>query len=411
MIRRSPSARPRVRASVRVLGLSLALVAIASACGTKVAIEAEGPAVASDAEGEGDASTDSATSTGDVGPADPGPGGDETDRPITSTPAPDDGSDGSGTPAELASAMHPLYLSLSVHVEGWKDEAANRAGFERHRDALLDLARTAADHGVAISFELGPVFVEAVDNHADPVVGELLALGHGIGVHADTGGRGTLPVRVFRTELSEQRRAVEALVGAPVTHVSGICSQGPWVEAAALAGFTSTNGGVAYCMASLSSEHLPAGAAFVADCAGPADCHGPMVVTDDQRLYPFRVDSSEDFLSDPTAGSGGPSVVLLVGESGSSIDCLAERETGAGCVAAADDIAIAVETVDRYLEAHDDPARVPSLSWSWSIGSLPPEGWSASLFAAFADHVADGSIAWVATDAVGRLADAALPAG
>ncbi len=309
------------------------------------------------------------------------------------------------TPEETTTlaSEYPLYLSISIHVEGFRNEVSNLDMFEIHRDAILDVAHSALEHSVVLSFEIGTIFVEAAATHDDDVLQQLIDRGHSVQVHADVGGAGTLRLDDFAAALRSQRQALGAALGKPVSHVSGICSQGPWVEAAIQAGFESTNGAVAYCMKSLRTENVPAGAEWIATCTTPSDCHGPMEVTDDQRDFPFIIDSSQDFLTDADAADNDRGILLSVSESSWSLDCLDEGLDAPRCSASSADVAVAAATLDAAL-SRGDSSRVGLLQWSWSIGSPPEAAFADELFAAFSPAVESGSAEWMAVADVAQLA-------
>lgn len=74
------------------------------------------------------------------------------------------------------------------------------------------------------------------------ILDELTAMGHGFAIHADVGGSGE---PTFEQMVLQLRSQVDGLAAAGYStqHVSGVCSRGRWVEAAAAAGFTSIGGG------------------------------------------------------------------------------------------------------------------------------------------------------------------------
>jgi hypothetical protein len=292
-------------------------------------------------------------------------------------------------------AAGPLYLGLSIHVEGWTEEAANRAMFDRHVDGLLMMAEAAATHDAVLTFEFSDVFMDAVRRWDSDVVERLHALGHGTGVHADVGGRGNPTLEELTTELTRMRDKAAA-IGAETSHVSGVCSRGPWVEAVIAAGFTSVNGAVEYCATSLDPEVVPEGW-DVEECRSPADCHGQLDVGLDLRIHPYLVDSSADFLS---ASEGG--VVLMLGNSGEAIDCAAEEETGARCVGDAEDLPHAEALLEEFIEGRD-PLRVAALTMSWSVGSIPSEGFVDAFLAVFDDAVAAGEARWLANGDIAAI--------
>ncbi|MDG1410520.1 MAG: hypothetical protein P8L46_07500 [Acidimicrobiales bacterium] len=288
-------------------------------------------------------------------------------------------------------SIQPLLIAISVHVEGWSQEARNQDMFGIHRDNLLGLAEEVAAGGGVLTFELSDVFMEAVAVWNDDILDQFVALGHSVAVHADAGGSGA-PTFAALTETLRQKRQTLADLGIVTEHVSGICSTGPWVEAALAAGFTSTNGGVAYCAASMAPELVAPQDQWVFECQSPADCHGAPPVSEDRRYHPFYVDSSTDWMvSEATEG-----LLVISSESGHSLACLDRSSPGEDdkCIATEFDLEVVSDTLDEYLAARV-PQRTTALVYSWSIGNLPEPGFGAELVATFAETVSAGEAIWV----------------
>ena len=75
-------------------------------------------------------------------------------------------------------------------------------------------------------------------------------------VHADTGGIGTPTLEEFGNKLTAKFKQLQDLGVTPIL-VSGICSRGPFVEAAIVAGYKVTTGIVEYCFTSLDPMYHP----------------------------------------------------------------------------------------------------------------------------------------------------------
>lgn len=283
----------------------------------------------------------------------------------------------------------PLLLGISIHVEGWNAEATDIAAFRIHRDGILALAEEAQRAEAVLTFELSGPFLEGAQRYGDDVVDRLLVLGQGVAIHADVGGSGSPSRAALIADLTALRERLAAL-GVDATHVSGVCSRGPWVEAALAAGFTSANGLVEYCLTAMDPDNVPAGVDLSA-CTSPAACHGPIPVPFDQQIYPFYAESSANFL----AGTAASGLLLILGESGGTVDCLAEGSSGGGCAEDAADIPIFLATVEQYRDARSDE-RAGALTYSWSVGSIPAPSYAADLFAAVAPLVAAGDVQWAA---------------
>lgn len=278
--------------------------------------------------------------------------------------------------AAIAAAPDPLDIGISIHVEGFDDRTPEV--YARHLEAVERVAREAQAAGITITFELGRPFTDGAVTAGDDWVARLPARGQAVGVHADLGGR-PLPPQQFARRLREHRALVEQLVGGPVTHVSGVCSEGQWVEPIIDAGFTSATGMVEFCLKSLDVIPAEYDTARIEACTTPADCHGQAPTDDEHKLHPWRTSTSADWLTDDPAGK----LVLVSGESGRSLACLAESSEGR-CTPSSDDISKFAEIVRSYV-AKREPGRHNILTMSWSIGGVPPEGFVSDLAASVAD--------------------------
>lgn len=322
--------------------------------------------------------------------------------PVTSEP---EASPPSSVPADGpgTGSAPVLLVGISVHVEGWMGEATDPARFARHRDAIVALARTAADAGAVLTFELSPSFVDGALAFDPGVVDELQGLGHAIALHADLGGQGTPSEAELETALRSMRLDLASL-GVDATHVSGICSRGPWVEAALAAGFRSTSGAVAYCATSMDPALLTADQTWVLACASPIACHGAPPADAWHQWNPFMSDSSRDWmLADDPSG-----LVIVVGASGGGIPCpdgyAHDDRAGADpCDPDDADIPALAGVLDEALAARV-PGETHALTFSWSIGTIPTESYARAVFAVFADAVAAGSVRWASLPAIAATA-------
>jgi hypothetical protein len=290
-----------------------------------------------------------------------------------------------------------LWLGISIHVEGWKQEDTNQGIYQGHRDGLTVLAEAAAAHDARLTFELSQVFMDAHGVWGDTFVTDMQALGHGFGVHADIGGNDPA-YPLFVDGITSMKVDLEAM-GVDVIHVSGICSESPWVEAAIEAGYIATVGAVEYCLKSLDPSNMPAGKEHVFDCTAPGECHGAAVDDIVKRMYPWSTSTSADWLRPDPSGD----LLILMGESGSALDCLSEADPVAGCTAEPADIDLFLATIEEYLALVGRFDRQPVLTISWSIGSLPSAEFADALFSAIDPYVADGRVAWKTIDEIAVL--------
>jgi hypothetical protein len=292
------------------------------------------------------------------------------------------------TTTEVPPGDGDALISLSIHVEGWTLEDDSEAQFDVHVGHLLDLATTAHDVGAVLTFELSPDFTRAVTRWDSDVLDTLTGLGHEIAIHADVGGLGTPSLGQMTAELESQIDLLEA-TGYSTNHVSGICSRGPWVEAAVAAGFTSVAGGVEYCLTSLLPEHVPEGYEWVSGCANPAVCHGPVPVPADQAAFGWWASSSDDWIVDASEGD----LLILTGPFEGQLSCFQWSDPGP-CPDQADNLATIESMVDEYVELAQTTGATTVLPLTDSVGGVPAEGFPEALFATIDTYVDAGVLQW-----------------
>lgn len=307
--------------------------------------------------------------------------GDDADRAAPPTATTTTTASVSTTTTAGEAEPEALLVGISIHVEGFDDR--DPAQYARHLAAVQQVAAEADAAGITLTFELNRSFVDAALIAGDGWVASLRDHGQAVGVHADLGGR-PLPPRQFTQRLIEHKRDVEALLGAPVTHVSGVCSEQQWIEPVIEAGFSVATGMVEFCLKSLDTIPAEYDVARIDACTTPADCHGQAPTDVEHKLHPWRTSTSADWLTQDPTGD----LWLVAGESGRNVACLAETSEG-GCQAASDDVVAFAEIVRDYVDRRV-PGRRNTLALSWSIGSVPPDGFVTDL----AGSVAGLPIEW-----------------
>lgn len=291
----------------------------------------------------------------------------------TSEPSPDEGD---------------ALISLSIHVEAWVSEDEVQAQFDTHVGHLLDLANTAQDHGAVLTFELSADFTRAVAMWHSDVLNTLTGLGHEIAIHADAGGKGTPSLAALTSELESQRSLLEA-TGYATRHISGICSRGPWVEAAVAAGFTSVGGGVEYCLTSLLPEHVPDGYEWISGCTQPAACHGPVPVASEQAAFGWWANSSQDWILDATEGD----LLVLTGPFEGQLSCFKWNNEGP-CPDQEDNLATIAAMVEEYVVLARSTGATTVLPLTDSLGGVPADGFPEALFTTIDSFVDAGNLRW-----------------
>ena len=281
------------------------------------------------------------------------------------------------------------FFTMSVHVEGWKEENKNPEKFDRHAEIILDVAHEAHNAGAIFSFELSSEF--AISSGAKEVVDELVSLGHAIEVHADVGGVGTPSLERLTEQLSTKFSQIHSLGITPIL-VSGICSRGPFVEAALSAGYLMTTGVVEYCLTSLDVEYHPEGW-NIDDCPSPSKCHGNPGFSISQKATPWYTSSSRSW----TVPETDADFLIVIGESGATIKCLAEDDArSSGCEYNTKDIDKYAQLAESYVlhGEQSNESRCCVFSTTISIGESPPEGFISNLLRSVSLLVDNGRAEW-----------------
>jgi len=292
----------------------------------------------------------------------------------------------------VAPSTDALLLNISIHVEGHNAEVRNEAEYRAHAQQIREVADAAAAAGASLSFEVSAPFVDAAVRWSDTILTDLLAQGHAVGVHADL----DVPdLETFTAQLTDMRSSLAA-AGVETAFVSGICSEGPWVEAAIAAGFTASDGMVEWCLKSIPAENWPAGYDYVGACASPADCHGSIPGGTERAMHPWFTCTSADWLTDDPDGE-----LLLVGGSGQGVHCLSEDLRGiqGRCALDEGDIDLFVEMIAEHVAART-PGEINVLTLSWSIGNVTTPEMATALFTTVDEAFTDKEVVWSTIPAI-----------
>jgi len=198
-----------------------------------------------------------------------------------------------------------VYLGLMIHLEGWEepDGSVDEIKYYAWTDRAKELATVLEEYDAKGTFEAHHELVLASELYGDDTLNELYGRGHGIGVHADLGGPGSkfegYTTEDMTSDMEEMRVDMERITGLDIRHVSGICSEVDWVQAALDAGYEFTTGGVMMCGLSLDEKNIPAGYTrkdFL------EDYHGILPDSVEERLHPWRAATGTDWLTPAEEG-------------------------------------------------------------------------------------------------------------
>jgi hypothetical protein len=326
---------------------------------------------------------------GAASPADTAPS--PSDALPDATTGPDDAT-------TVLDATPPLYLALTVHLEGWNVQVPGV--FANYADKIRAYAELANSHGAHLSWEARNI-VEPSQLFGDNILAELIATnGDTVGLHADIGG--PLPGGQAWTEVSYQA-ALEAMrgemgaLGITPTTLSGQCSPVDWVTTAVAAGFTAVSGIVDYCLKSLP---LDAQTPAVQACQSPADCHGTYPKDPGAKMHPWLAKDGATWTTHEPTGE------LLIVPSSGSIVCAAENASDdashTGCVFDESDIDTVIGLLDQAISLVD-PNQLNTQLFVWSFGEALDTALFESFFQQVATRVNDGEVVWTSMAGIEAL--------
>ena len=269
---------------------------------------------------------------------------------------------------ELVEKDQPvLYLGMMVHVEGQFGDAEEEIFLDSHTATTLQFADIFDKYDAKATFEFDRYYIAGMLNWGGEMIQDLVDRGHGVGVHADVGGRAEqegLDQNSFARILEQMKFDFEQASGVESRHVSGICSTLDWVDAAARAGFEFTTGGVAYCVMSMPEALRPASHRY---CENPGKCHDMYPNLTEDRLHPWRVNTAANWLAEDPAGD-----LVILAPSGVLYSNAEELAGDAGQAGHGDftkeDLDAFFILLDEALESVD-PNKINTLYSSWSIGN------------------------------------------
>ncbi len=313
-------------------------------------------------------------SGGDTTPSDDAPppqsehrcGDDVCDGPENTQNCPNDCAESPAPTAPPVDAVAPtsdeqsavLYLGIMVHLEGW-DDHLDQEKFERHAQLIREYASLFETYGARLTWESKEV-TDGILRWDDNVLLEMEQRGHGVGIHADIGGKKNYDCTHFADDLRVEKEQLESL-GVTVRHVSGIVSHCDWVEAASEAGYIFTTGSVAYGVMSMPIESRPL---EYRDCPNPGACHDTFPTALEDRLHPWRMNSGADWITPDPNGE----LVMLASSQG--LACMEEELTGQtpGKNFTEADIDYFFQQLDQAI-ALSEPGQVNIYYVGWSLGS------------------------------------------
>jgi len=240
-----------------------------------------------------------------------------------------------------------LSFGIMVHLEGWEDDL-KQDRFEEHVRLMREYASLFETYGAKLTWESKEVSDGAL-KWGDNVLLEMQQRGHGVGVHADIGGKKNYDCSRFSADLLAEKEQLESL-GVTVRHVSGIVSHCDWVTAAYEAGYLFTSGNVAYGVMSMPAESRPE---EYRNCQTPSACHDVYPVELETRLHPWNMNSGADWTTHDPNGK-----LVILPSSGSL--CVIEKNGDDSCDAFFSELVQAI--------ALSSPGQVNTYYVSWSLG-------------------------------------------
>ncbi len=300
-----------------------------------------------------------------------------TEETQSVSPSTDDES-ASGESVPSTTDTPPLYIGVSVHLEGWKlgneKLGYNQQMYESYAQNILAYSDLANSYDMPFTWETSNL-IEPSAALAPNVLKELYQRGDGIGIHADLGGKTPYPggEPQFTKDLRELRQKMENL-GIPVTHASGVCSTLDWVTATLDAGFEAVTGTVDYCLKSLPTDQQ---SAEIQACEGPALCHDPYPGQIPEMLHPWRAADGSSWTTPAEEG-------LLVFSTAGALPCSTESGSPPQCD---------LQIIEEALAARR-PGEFHSFFFVWSYGSPLEEELLRNFYEGLQPLIERGDVVW-----------------
>jgi len=373
-----------MNATARLTLPRFAFAAIAVACGGDGPTPRPPLGLDFDAAGPADTADTADTASEDAPRADTGPP--PTDAVVEGGRFEDDGDGGAAW-----AAANPVYVSVTVHLEGWEverfDAYRNYVGKLRERADLFEA------WGAKLTLEDRNLSAGTV-LWGDNVLLEMQARGHAVGLHADLGSADDYTTEQFTLDLNRRRERVESL-GLTVRHTSGICSFTDWVTAAADAGLEFSSSVIEYCLQSLPPLARPTEYRY---CRHPSACHDTWPPELEGRLHPRTVADGETWDEDDPEGPF--SLLTSTGE----IRCLAETAAGevsaTSCPFNHQDITIFIDQLEAAIDIAEETGEVTQLHPTWSFGEGLGLDMLEDWLEAIDAYVVSGHVVWETAPAI-----------
>jgi len=289
-------------------------------------------------------------------------------------------------PDTTAPTSAPLYVALTVHLEGWS--VMDEALFTQYVKKIREYSDLTHQYQMPFTWETANL-TKGVEKHGDNILLELQAeRGDGVGVHADLGGsqKPGFDQAKFMADMQKQKTGMEAL-GVEVRHVSGICSHLDWVTAAREVGYEATTATVEYCLKSLPEDQQ---SPEILACDNPSKCHDPYPSDPAEKLHAWRAESGSNWTTPSEEG-------LILFHSSGSLPCLAESaadpDSHTNCTWDQDDVDQAITHIETALSLRD-PSKMNQLVFVWSFGQAINKDLLKQLLEGIQTHVDSGNVVW-----------------
>lgn len=279
---------------------------------------------------------------------------------------------------DVSNDLPPLYLGISVHLEGWKlgnqELGYNQELYARYREMILTYSDLANSYEMPFTWETANL-IEPSTALESNVLLELYQNGDGVGVHADLGGQTPYPggQTAFSKDMEDLRLAMNA-IGIPVGHASGVCSTLDWVTAAQDAGYEAVTGVVEYCLKSLPLDQQ---SEEIRTCEGPALCHDPFPGEIPALLHPWRASDGRSWTKPAEEG-------LLIVPSAGQLPCSLEAGSTPNCN---------FQIIEDALAARQS-SKFHSLFFVWSFGSPLEEDLLRVFYEGLQPYLESGDVIW-----------------
>lgn len=201
---------------------------------------------------------------------------------------------------------NPVYVVATVHLEGtrWSSDPATWITRLRDRATSMRTAGPSTKLSLDVDHVLAALSISSPSEWSDfdALLQDLVTEGDSVGVHGSfCGTPGSCSDADIANQVDDAHSKLSTLLTPKIEHLSGVCSDADWVQAAIDTGLDRISGIVRHCRLSLYKGH--AMRLDGSDCSTPSLCHGPYRYKLERLLHPLRTSDGSDWIEHDASGA------------------------------------------------------------------------------------------------------------